>query len=53
LAAPGAAVLSEITDHGIHGVEVSAIDELPTVAPLADEARSLKALKMESERGRQ
>jgi hypothetical protein len=52
LAAPGTAVLSQIADHPIHGIEVGAVDELTTLSPLADEARSLKALKVEGERRR-
>jgi hypothetical protein len=50
LAAAGAAILSQISDHPIHGIEVGAIDELTTLSSLADETRSLKALKMEGKR---
>jgi hypothetical protein len=49
LAAPGTAVLSQIADHPIHGIEVGAIDELTALSPLADETGSLKALKVEGQ----
>jgi len=46
LLAPSTAVLGEVAEHPIHGIEIGAIDELPALAPLTDEPRSLKVLKM-------
>lgn len=50
LAAAGAAVLREIAHERIHGLEVGAVEELPALAALQDQAGSMQGLYVERER---
>jgi hypothetical protein len=45
-----AAVLREVRHETIHGTKIGAINELPTLTPVADEACSPKILQMERQR---